>query len=434
MIDLINLNPALEVALCGAMLAMLAAGGVMWRARRAGLKGWPAWQHALTVATLFLTLDLVVFGAFTRLTDSGLGCPDWPGCYGQTSPWAAHAQIAAEQAAVPHGPVTHSKAWIEMTHRYLATGVGALITGLMLAGWWLRDRRGSLSPWWATATFVWVCAQGAFGALTVTLKLQPLIVTLHLLGALLGVGLLTAQVRVLEGVRPAGRSAANARSSSPIGRSLRAWAQAPLRRWGWLVLALVSMQVALGGWVSTNYAVLVCSDIPTCQGQWWPEMDFASGFHLLRALGENGQGEPISMAALTAIHMSHRLMALVVLVALWRYGAALRAWRPDAAAATQVQAHAPFECPAEATEVSHPWRREGLWLWGLLAWQLLSGLSNVVLGWPLAAALAHTLGAALLVWRLVRLLVLPRLVHEPVGAPAPSHQGLHPGVARVSTP
>ena len=409
MIDLINLAPALEVALLGAVLALLAAGGVMWRAHRAGLTGWPAWQHALTVATLFLTIDLVVFGAFTRLTDSGLGCPDWPGCYGQTSPWAAHAQIAAEQAAVPHGPVTHSKAWIEMTHRYLATGVGALITGLMVAAWWLRHRRGSLSPWWATATFVWVCAQGAFGALTVTLKLQPLIVTLHLLGALLGVGLLTAQVRVLEGVR----SASSKHGLGTPGHR-HAWASAPLRRWGWLVLALVSVQVALGGWVSTNYAVLVCSDVPTCQGQWWPDMDFANGFHLMRALGENGQGEPISMAALTAIHMSHRLMALVVLVALWRYGVALRRWHP------------------EAQPTAHPWRREGLWLWGLLAWQVLSGLSNVVLGWPMAAALAHTLGATLLVWRLVRLLVLPRAVACALSAQAPAHQGLHPGVAPVS--
>jgi cytochrome c oxidase assembly protein subunit 15 len=184
----------------------------------------------------------------------------------------------------------------------------------------------------------------------------------------------------------------------------------------------VSTQVALGGWVSTNYAVLVCSDIPTCQGQWWPDMDFASGFHLLRALGENGQGEPISMAALTAIHMSHRLMAVLVALALWRYGAALRAWRPAADVSSADRTGSP------------PWRREGLWLWGLLAWQLLSGLSNVVLGWPLAAALAHTLGATLLVWRLVHLLVLPRLVHAPSGALAPAHQGLHPGVAGVSTP
>lgn len=383
MIELIDLAPALEVALLGAMLALIAAGVVMWRARKMGITGWHAWQRTLTVATLFLTIDLVVFGAFTRLTDSGLGCPDWPGCYGQTSPWAAHAEIAAEQAVVPHGPVTHRKAWIEMIHRYLATGVGALITGLMLAAWWFRDRQGALSPWWATATFVWVCAQGAFGALTVTLKLQPIIVTSHLLGALLGVGLLTAQVRVLDSSRSGASVGSSSEASSLVG-----WARHPLRRWGWLVLTLVSVQIALGGWVSTNYAVLVCSDFPTCQGKWWPEMDFANGFHLLRALGENGMGEPITMAALTAIHMSHRLMAIVVAVALWRYGAALRQWR--------------------STDGEMPWRREGLWICALLVWQLLSGLSNVVLGWPLAAALAHTLGATLLVWRLVRLLVLPR--------------------------
>ena len=197
-----------------------------------------------------------------------------------------------------------------------------------------------------------------------------------------------------------------------------------MRRWGWFVLALVSIQVALGGWVSTNYAVLVCSDIPTCQGQWWPDMDFAQGFHLLRALGENGQGEPISMAALTAIHMSHRLMAVLVALALWRYGAALRGWRCDSGTS-----HSPHGAD------SYPWRREGLWLWGLLAWQLLSGLSNVVLGWPLAAALAHTLGAALLVWRLVRLLVLPRAAPALAHAGAnTAHQGLHSGVARASAP
>lgn len=387
MLELINLNPALEVALLGALIALLAFCVVVWRARKAGVRGWPAWQHALTVATLFLTIDLVVFGAFTRLSDSGLGCPDWPGCYGQTSPWAAHAEIAAEQAVAPHGPVTHSKAWIEMTHRYLATGVGALITGLMAAAWALRGRPGSLSPWWATATFVWVCAQGAFGALTVTLKLQPIIVTLHLLGALLGVGLLTAQVRALS------RSPSRERdphASITRNRALQEWAVAPVRRLGWGVLALLSIQIALGGWVSANYAVLACSDVPTCQGQWWPEMDFANGFHLLRALGVDAAGEPISMAALTAIHMAHRLMAVVLVLALLAYGAALRAWRSSMS-------------PSSAL-----WGREGGWIWGLLGWQLVSGLSNVVLGWPLFAALAHTLGATLLVWRLVHVLVLPR--------------------------
>jgi cytochrome c oxidase assembly protein subunit 15 len=148
--NLVNLNPAFEVALLGAILALVPAAWVLWHGRRQGLRGWPQWQRVLTVATLFLTLDLVVFGAFTRLTDSGLGCPDWPGCYGELSPWQAHADISAAQAALPGGPVTHGKAWIEMLHRYLATGVGALITGLMVLGWRMRQA-GRLSPWWATA-------------------------------------------------------------------------------------------------------------------------------------------------------------------------------------------------------------------------------------------------------------------------------------------
>lgn len=381
---LIDLSPAAEVALLGAMIALLPLAWVTWRVRRQGLTGWPAWQRVLTVATLFLTLDLVVFGAFTRLTDSGLGCPDWPGCYGETSPFGAREAITAAQAAAPSGPVTHPKAWIEMVHRYLATAVGALITGLMLMAWRGRRQVGALSPWWATATFVWVCVQGAFGALTVTLKLQPIIVTLHLLGALLGVALLTAQVRVLDVPEP----------------HHRAWSGSALRCAGTLVLALVVVQSALGAWVSTNYAVLACTEVPLCQGQWWPDMDFAMGFHLLRPLGGDGQGAYITQAALTAIHVTHRLFALVVLLALLAYGLALRRWSAGAAA------------PRSA----RPWAVEGGVLWALAAWQLLSGLSNVVLGWPLAAALAHTLGAALLVWRMTRLLTLPHQGHHAVAA------------------
>ena len=392
---LIDLNPALELALVGAGLALVPVGITAWRAHRQGLRGWPAWQRVLTVLTLFLTLDLVVFGAFTRLTDSGLGCPDWPGCYGEASPFGAHADISAAYQAMPGGPVSHSKAWIEMTHRYLAMAVGALITLLMALAWRKRGQAGALSPWWATATFFWVCGQGAFGALTVTLKLQPIIVTGHLLGALLGVGLLSAQVRVMD----------------RLEASMPAWGSSVLRRWGWALLGLLTVQIALGGWVSTNYAVLACSDVPLCQGQWWPEMDFEGGFHLFRPLGGDGQGAYISMAALTAIHMTHRLFAVVVLLALVAYGAMLRRWAPAAGSATL-------------------WRREGLILWLLAAWQLLSGLSNVVLGWPLAAALAHTLGAALLVWRLVRLLICPRAAES--WAAAPRHQGLHAGVQRVS--
>lgn len=375
MLSLINLDPALEVALLGALIALLPVSVVAWRGRRQGLRGWPAWQRVLTVLTLFLTLDLVVFGAFTRLTDSGLGCPDWPGCYGETSPFAAHEQISAAHAALPTGPVSQSKAWIEMVHRYLATAVGALITALMALAWWMRRRVGALSPWWATAAFIWVCGQGAFGALTVTLKLQPIVVTGHLLGAMLGVGLLTMQVRVL--------------AVADLPDTLRqAWVHAGLRRLGWCVLALLAVQIALGAWVSTNYAVLVCSEMPTCQGQWWPDMDFRMGFHLMRPLGGDGHGAFITLAGLTAIHMVHRMVAVLMLLALLVYGARLRGWTLEATG-------------------EKPWRRDGLWLWGLAAWQLASGLSNVVLGWPLVGALAHTLGAALLVWRLIHVLTCP---------------------------
>ncbi|MDE2401515.1 MAG: COX15/CtaA family protein [Burkholderiales bacterium] len=365
----IDWNPALEVALVGALLAVLPAAWVVVKGRRAGLRGWPAWQGALTVVTLFLTVDLVVFGAFTRLTDSGLGCPDWPGCYGHNSPVGAHDLIQQAQAVLPSGPVTHGKAWVEMIHRYLASAVGALIIGLMLAAWWGRKRGSRLSPWWATWTLAWVCVQGAFGAFTVTLKLYPLVVTGHLLGGLAGVALLTAQARALQSGGWADGAQARRGSHFLKGRI-------------WLVLALAVIQMGLGGWVSTNYAVLACTEVPMCQGQWWPDMDWQTGFTLLRPLGGDGAGGQITLAGLTAIHVAHRCAAVVVLLAMAWVGWHL--WR------------------------SVRWRREALGLWGLAVWQLLTGLSNVVLGWPLVAALGHTLGAALLLWWLVRLLVQPR--------------------------
>jgi heme a synthase len=379
--DLIDLGPAVSVALIGALVACLPMAVVAWH-RLSGRSGSAAqggsdWQRALTLATLFLTLDLVVFGAFTRLTDSGLGCPDWPGCYGSTSPLGAHASIADAQAALPHGPVTHTKAWIEMLHRYLATGVGALITWLMGLAWWQRWRSGrvqGLSPWWPTLTFVWVCAQGAFGALTVTLKLYPLVVTGHLLGGLMGVALLTAQVRAMT---PAAEGSSSDLWSRTVAPSLRKAARMGLCVW--------CCQVALGGWVSTNAAVLACADFPTCHGQWWPEMDFSQGFTLLRGLGQGAPGEAISLQALMAIHMTHRLGAVVVtLVMAWLIW---QAWQSKA--------------PAGAG------RLEARALLALCLWQVVSGLSNVVLDWPLAAALAHTLGAALTVAWLTRMVVAP---------------------------
>ncbi len=316
--------------------------------------------RALTLLTLFLTFDLVLFGAFTRLTDSGLGCPDWPGCYGKASPLGAHADIAEAQSAMPTGPVTHGKAWIEMIHRYLATGVGVLILTLAIASW-VQWRRGGtnlgVSPWWPTFTLLWVCVQGAFGALTVTMKLFPAIVTLHLLG---GLGLLALLCVQAVRQRQAEAGAAGAETLAPA-----------LHRGLWVTTALVVFQVALGGWVSTNYAVLACSEFPRCQGAWWPQMNFSQGFELWRPLGHTGGGAPIDFAALTAIHYTHRLVAYAVLAAL-----ALLAWRLLRAGCLVAQAR---------------------WLAALAVWQLVSGLSNVVLGWPLVAALAHTGGAAAVV-------------------------------------
>ncbi len=364
--SLIDLGPTARLALMGIAVAL---GPLAWLWLRH--RGDPPLRRLrkLTWLTLFLTFDLVLFGAFTRLSDSGLGCPDWPGCYGHASPIGAKEPIAAAQAALPSGPVTHGKAWIEMVHRYLATGVGVLITVMTLLAWALRRRsvRATLppsastpSPWWATVTLLWVIAQGAFGALTVTMKLYPAIVTLHLLG---GLGLLALLAWQDQAFAP-----------RPIS------APPSLRALAWAGAALLLMQAALGGWVSTNYAVLACSDFPTCQGQWWPPMDFGHAFTLRRELGETAAGSYLPFEALTAIHFTHRAMAALVVGVL-----ALLAWRLHALGG--------------ASE-----RRFALAIAALLASQVASGLGNVVLGWPLVAALAHTGGAALLVIVLATLL------------------------------
>ncbi|MES2886472.1 MAG: COX15/CtaA family protein [Pseudomonadota bacterium] len=350
MSTLYDYRPLVQMAL---LAVVLAAGPLAWVWVRSRGQTPTARLRALTFLTLFLTFDLIIFGAFTRLSDSGLGCPDWPGCYGSASPLGAAADIDAAQAVLPDGPVTPRKAWIEMIHRYLAATVGVLITVMTLMSVWQAWRReAALSPWWAIVTWVGVCLQGAFGAWTVTWKLYPLIVTGHLLGGLGLLVLLTAQ------------SEAYGAKRLPLGTALRTGIAA--------VFGLTVVQVALGGWVSTNYAVLACTEFPTCQGSWWPAMDFANGFTPWRELGRTADGGFVSVPALTAIHMVHRWGAAVVLAALMALAWAL--WRRAAP--------------------SH--RRWAQALVAVAVWQLLSGLSNVVLGWPLAAALAHTAGAAAL--------------------------------------
>lgn len=365
---LVDLSPLPVLAALAITVAAPPLAWWWWRGRGTGAR---ARLAALTVLTLFLTFDLIVFGAFTRLTDSGLGCPDWPGCYGEASPFGAREQIAGAQAALPGGPVTWSKAWIEMIHRYLAMAVGLLILIAAVAGW-LKRRELPHSPWWGAATLVWVIVQGLFGKYTVTLKLYPAIVTLHLLGGMVLLLLLVLQHESFRDRPLAG-----------------AWA----RGWIGAVLGVVLMQVALGGWVSTNYAVLACSGFPTCNGQWWPAMDAAHGFTLLRELGRAGHGGYLPFEALVAIHMAHRGFAIVAVVVVLGLAGAL--WR----AGTPVG------------------RRFAAALLGLLAAQVLSGLSNIVLGWPIVAALGHSAGAAALVGVLGALWA--RWRHQPATAAVP---------------
>ena len=387
--SLFDLTPVLRLMLTGLAVALGPLAWVWVRNKNA-----PAAHRlrVLTLVTLFLTFDLVVFGAFTRLTDSGLGCPDWPGCYGSASPLGAQLHIDAAQSAMPTGPVTHPKAWIEMIHRYLATGVGVLILTLALASWvarWSakttgsllggqratrsRERAGHISPWWPAFTLLWVCLQGSFGALTVTMKLFPAIVTLHLVGGLVLLALLRTQAVFYA---EAGDRAKGVFRSKFIGPAA----------WRLLVasFALLWLQIALGGWVSTNYAVLACTDFPACQGSMWPDMDFLQGFTLWRELGAGGDGTNLSFQALTAIHYVHRIGSYVVFGAL-------------AVLAIALNRQATF-------------RAESRWLAGLLALQVATGLGNVLLGWPLVAAVLHTAGAAGLVVLLTGVLVSATVV------------------------
>ncbi len=372
---LVDFAPTLRLLLLAAVIALLPLTWVWLRSRHGDTRTRLA---TLTAVTLFLTFDLIVFGAFTRLSDSGLGCPDWPGCYGHASPIGAAGHIEQAVQALPSGPVTWSKAWIEMIHRYLAMTVGVLILAIAAVSWRVHwqgrrpgDRRVPVSPWWPTFTLFWVIVQGLFGKFTVTLKLYPAIVTLHLMGGLVLLALLAFQQQA--------------------SRQRRLSLSPGLRRLALLAAVTLTVQIALGGWVSSNYAVLACSDFPTCNGSWWPRADFVGGFTVLRGLGEGGRG--MSLEALVAIHWAHRVFAVVATLALGAL--AWQLWRA-------VDAHL---------------KRFGAVLMALLLAQLVSGLSNVVLGWPLLAALMHSAGAAALVLTLSSLLARAALAtsHQRAG-------------------
>jgi cytochrome c oxidase assembly protein subunit 15 len=340
----------IQLAILGLLVALLPLT-VVWASKDANKYRKLAW------VTLFLTFDLIMFGAFTRLTDSGLGCPDWPGCYGHANPVAAHGQISAAEAAMPHGPVTVAKAWIEMIHRYLAMAVGVLIVSMMVIAWlrWFRSGRQARlpAPMLPTLLFGFVCLQGAFGAWTVTLKLQPAIVTTHLLLGMALLALLTWMAASQSPHAPVAAAGARLRVAAAIG------------------LGVLALQIALGGWVSTNYAALACSDYPLCHGALVPNMDYQHGFTLWRQLGMTAGGEFLPFDALTAIHWTHRTFALAVALLLGWLGH--KAMHIDGL------------------------QKTGRALLLMVALQFAIGVATVLLNWPLTIAVLHNGGAALLV-------------------------------------
>jgi len=314
----------------------------------------------LILSALVLTFFVVSLGAYVRLSDAGLGCPDWPGCYGKLTPIHAAEAINAELAERPDGPVSHAKAWKEMVHRYAAGTLGLLVLAIAVLS--LRGQReAARGPGLPALLLGLIVFQALLGMWTVTQLLKPLVVTGHLLG---GMATLSLLLWLWLRERSQSRHIYFARIDHLRGAAL-------------LGLALVVAQIALGGWVSTNYAALACTDFPLCQGVWMPPMDFDHGFTLHRELGETAAGDLLPMTALTAIHWVHRVMALIVTLYLgWLAVRLLRA-------------------PGYA--------RMGLTIGALLAIQVALGISNVLLSLPIALAVSHNAGAALLLASLVLL-------------------------------
>lgn len=315
----------------------------------------------LCVVTSLLALIVVVLGAYVRLEGAGLGCPDWPGCYGRLTPH--HAQSEIEQAVTAqggvHGPVSLTKAWKEMVHRYAAGTLGLLILALAISAWRWRSVLGQ-SAALPTGLVVLVAFQAALGMWTVTLLLKPVIVTLHLLG-----GMATLALLVWLTARQFPRMS----SESPASARLRPWAA--------LAIVVLAGQIALGGWVSANYAALACIDFPTCHGSWVPPMDFTHGFQLVRELGRTAAGDHLAYDALTAIHWTHRLGALITLLYV-----GMVAWRASRVRAAQ---------------------RTAALVGLLLVAQVALGVANVLMGLPLPIAAAHNAVAALLLVAVVLL-------------------------------
>ncbi len=319
----------------------------------------------LALAATCLASVVVVLGAFTRLVDAGLGCPDWPGCYGHLL-WPDSAQeIAVADSRFPDTPVRVDKTWPEMVHRYFAGTLGLFILALAYIGW--RQRETGIYPFRLPMLLLFLVVwQALFGMWTVTLKLWPQIVTAHLMGGMSLFSLLWLLTLRLDNQRWS--------FSSDIFQGLN-----KLKPLFILAVSCVFLQIALGGWLSSNYAAFACADFPTCDSQWWPAMDFPRGFNLLQGIGPNYLGGLMTNEARVAIHLTHRLGALVVSVCL----VAL--------------------CIALLMVPSVKVRRMGLVIAAVLVLQIGLGVSNVFYQIPLVVAVAHNAGGALLLLSLVTL-------------------------------
>ena len=311
----------------------------------------------LTLFATLLALIVVSFGAYTRLTDSGLGCPDWPGCYGTLTVPESIDQIEKAQAVYPDSPVEVEKAWIEMIHRYIAGILGVMILVIAFMSIRLRDQI-NYSLKWPFFLLGLVIFQAALGMWTVTLLLKPAVVSSHLLGGMTVLGILTFIMH-----RNYGTHRENFVSNRFERKIIR------------FSLVLLFIQIALGGWTSTNYAALACTDYPTCHGSLIPEMDFSNAFTIFRELGVTSLGEPLSLEALHAIQWVHRVGAIVLLGYLLFVAYILK-----------------------VNQGFNMWRNV---LILVISLQFIIGIANLLLHLPIVLATLHNLGAALLVVILV---------------------------------
>ena len=309
--------------------------------------------RTLVLIGAILALCVVVLGAYVRLTDAGLGCPDWPGCYGALTVPQSEAAIQNAQSAFPHSTVLVGKAWREMTHRYLAGTLGLIVLAIFIFGWRAKHEIKA-SAWLPAFLVVLIAFQAMLGMWTVTMLLKPAIVSAHLLG-----GMSTLAMLVWLAHRHWGHYSANIIHFYPLKLAIR------------FALLILFIQIFLGGWTSTNYAALACTDFPTCHSVWIPVMDFKDAFHLVRELGQSANGGLLTLASITAIQWTHRLGALITLIYLGVVALSiLKYWQL---------------------------KRLGVVLLLVLLAQISLGIANLILHLPLVLAVAHNFTAGLLV-------------------------------------